>query len=924
MATTKFINECKKPANSNRLGKVTIGSTTINQHDFLANIRLSEKCYIDGSVIGTNYSKSVDINALDTFTGTLSSGETINPKLGVKYDDDTTDYIDFGNYTSEVSNEKQTSNSTSFTGYDKLINGNTLYECGITNFPCTVKDFYIDALNQLGLQPQSTTFIGSNIVVKDNPFTAKETVRQVLQAVEKVACAFGYINKQRKHELRWFSSSVDYEFNINDYSILEGGNLVYGPINRLLIGNSNIKGDYVIREDEQSISQIGANELYIYEPYFLYNDTLRNQVIDEIWNKVNGFTYTKYELTTYYGKPFLEIGNKIKINRNDGTSFESYILSHELNYNGEFTSVISADLMTKEEEEHKNNSKNTSPFAKVEIELDKQNQKLTALSQKIDSSVGQFQISNESSGKVVTAENAGNYLPVNLSFYGDSKQEGTPSPEYPSEIDVVDGYRNLYSYETSTKNYWYSQNGVYEPSSDVSLTDFIKIEDNIYSISSITDNYEPGSNKRFNFFDSNKQWLSQSVSASKVPFTMSIPSNAKYMRISFSDYVDKNDLMLNRGNIIDVYVPYGQNYLPLIIQSNNIEDEKVVNLPLGNNEFVKVGDVKDVGKIDFSTSQLVKEENIGKIVLTGDEYWKKSSTTICDLYKTSSLENIIPECKLICTHFKNIQNVEVGTIYISQQKNICIGFKESGTTTVDDFKQWLSKNPVTVYYQLETSTTKFVDLDSTTFEQLRLNQGHNELYIDDTLEPEMYMKYLTDSELNVQYAKTAELQLTNNQIISEVSETTKIYNSQFESVNKSLDSKLDSDNLIPILANYASTDSVTEVDKKVTNLQTSTSEYIGVVQDIRQNGVSQVRTETGFTFDKDGLTVSKSGAPTKTLVDEDGMKVYSTTGSTQQEMQRTDSTGTYSENVTVRKYLVVGTHTRFEDYSGGTGAFFIG
>ena len=264
---------------------------------------------------------------------------------------------------------------------------------------------------------------------------------------------------------------------------------------------------------------------------------------------------------------------------------------------------------------------------------------------------------------------------------------------------------------------------------------------------------------------------------------------------------------------------------------------------------------------------------------------------------------------------------------INYVNDICdgnISFRNDNISNVDDFKAWLSENPVTVYYILATSTTKYVDLDKETFEQLRLNQGYNELYIDDTLEPDMYLKYLTDSELNVQYAKSAELQLTNNQIRSEVSEKTTIYDRQFEEVNNNLDSKLSNDDLTPILSNYASTDSVTEVEKKVTEVQTSTNQYIGIVQNIQQNGVTQVRTETGFTFDKDGLTVSKSGAPTKTLVDENGMKIYSTTGSSQQEMQRTDSTGTYSENVTVRKYLVVGTHTRFEDYSGGTGAFFIG
>ena len=82
---------------------------------------------------------------------------------------------------------------------------------------------------------------------------------------------------------------------------------------------------------------------------------------------------------------------------------------------------------------------------------------------------------------------------------------------------------------------------------------------------------------------------------------------------------------------------------------------------------------------------------------------------------------------------------------------------------------------------------------------------------------------------------------------------------------------------------------------------------------IQNEGVSQVVTETGYSFDKDGLHISKSESNMENLLDESGMYVKRDG----EVILQANDDGVEAVDVTVRNYLIVGTHARFEDYSSG-------
>lgn len=123
---------------------------------------------------------------------------------------------------------------------------------------------------------------------------------------------------------------------------------------------------------------------------------------------------------------------------------------------------------------------------------------------------------------------------------------------------------------------------------------------------------------------------------------------------------------------------------------------------------------------------------------------------------------------------------------------------------------------------------------------------------------------------------------------------------------------------------------ITTIEKTVKATQDATSAVITVTQDIKENGVSKVKTETGYTFDQEGLKIEKNGAKTKSKYDEAGMSIIDNTGSSEENLlfagydKDTGETVVKSKNMTVEKYLTMGKHSRIEDYETGTGIFYIG
>lgn len=106
-------------------------------------------------------------------------------------------------------------------------------------------------------------------------------------------------------------------------------------------------------------------------------------------------------------------------------------------------------------------------------------------------------------------------------------------------------------------------------------------------------------------------------------------------------------------------------------------------------------------------------------------------------------------------------------------------------------------------------------------------------------------------------------------------------------------------------------DDISGLRTDLTTMQQNADQISMKVQEIIDDGVSKVTTETGATLDKDGLHITKSGEEMESRIDYSGLHVERNDVA----ILEATAAGAEAENVKVRTYLIVGQHARFEDYA---------
>ena len=117
---------------------------------------------------------------------------------------------------------------------------------------------------------------------------------------------------------------------------------------------------------------------------------------------------------------------------------------------------------------------------------------------------------------------------------------------------------------------------------------------------------------------------------------------------------------------------------------------------------------------------------------------------------------------------------------------------------------------------------------------------------------------------------------------------------------------------------------VKNIEKSVETKISPEEASIIVKTEIDQYGTSKVVTKTGFTFNDEGLTISKTGREMSTNIDEDGMSIFKNN----EEVLTADNQGVNAYNLHAKTYLIIGNTSRFEDFTKNgkkrTGCFWIG
>ena len=131
---------------------------------------------------------------------------------------------------------------------------------------------------------------------------------------------------------------------------------------------------------------------------------------------------------------------------------------------------------------------------------------------------------------------------------------------------------------------------------------------------------------------------------------------------------------------------------------------------------------------------------------------------------------------------------------------------------------------------------------------------------------------------------------------------------------------------------------VDTIEYVVRQLQTNTYTKQEIQQIVNGVGVDGVKVTavqtTSATFDEDGMLYEKTNAPTKTQINQVGVNVKGRNNNSLLFAGYVDSNNTDypdyisqsivgTDNIIVKNYLNIGTHSRIQDYNNGSGIFFM-
>ncbi len=382
-----------------------------------------------------------------------------------------------------------------------------------------------------------------------------------------------------------------------------------------------------------------------------------------------------------------------------------------------------------------------------------------------------------------------------------------------------------------------------------------------------------------------------------------------------------------------VTVPDDYNYLAIRhgMDALTTEDNSNLKIHEGHDSFYELNSIKEVSD-DLESSQGVLEKRIGKIILDGTTgtFTAPDNSNENFIQVNIQIPNIEFQCssvgdEFLCTHFSYYEKAtstgkeREGLKLFNSGNYYAFVFSVSTTiaTTIEEFKNWLRENPITIYYILKEPET--IHLTPT---KIPLFENENHLTLLEDIETKTDIKYHKIHAFNEAfYTKeetNAQLQIKANEINLGVESNKTEMKNGFLEINEKL-------------GNYALQQTLIEQINSVLAKITDSEARISILNQTIQNGVPITKTETGYTFDINGLNISSTDAEVNSTLSSLGLSILDNISKEvllyagyDKDLQETI---VKARNMIIEKYFTVA-HCRIEEFKDpvlgiGTGFFYV-
>ena len=257
-----FSNEAKQRVLSGKITRAylkvlatdTEPEIIINESNYLKDLTFEELRYVpDEGFIGGTVSKRVTGNFNNVDSTFSIQDREFELYIGVDLEDETTEYIKYGTFIVQKPDDDQVTDNTSFEALDYMIKLNLPYVDRIT-YPCTLKQLFDDLVDQSGLSTTVTSFLNQDFIVENNQFEEGTTRRDVLKAIAQIAFNWARVDENNNIVMDFEKKdNIAETLTIDNYYNFSKQN-VYGPINVIILRNSQVEGENITIKDEDSIN----------------------------------------------------------------------------------------------------------------------------------------------------------------------------------------------------------------------------------------------------------------------------------------------------------------------------------------------------------------------------------------------------------------------------------------------------------------------------------------------------------------------------------------------------------------------------------------------------------------------------------------------------------------------------------------------
>lgn len=501
--------------------------------------------------------------------------------------------------------------------YDVKYKLDIEYDSSLYTWPMTLKEWRNAIFTNCNVTFDNSDFPNSNLILNKEPSIGNvKTNRQVLCIIAQAGVSWIETDTNDKFYFKWFTTT---EHTIEDWSSLTTEKTPTKSINLAVLSRGDVEDIvYYPKTKPDNPIEFKIDNNYILDPQDSTTDEdLRETTIIPIYNRVNGFKYIVYKMTTMQVEKKLSInlGDKIKYIDTWENELESYVMKRKISYIGgdvddddNYEIELSAEAIDETNSNLKLGVDVIKEISNIGVKVDKQNEVIQLINSKVNDNsekIAEIQIKSDGITSTVSS--------LNKTILGEETYELTEDTTYLTDKEYYilnDNNEYVLLVEGTDYNIGDSiSTNVYEKNASSGLIQ--ELGDEIDNLSNITD--EKMGEIRESIETINSTMMKQTSDAFEMLFTQT----------GIQDTVNKIDEILkdntNDINTISQYIHFEAGTITLGAsdsQSKLIIQKDRISFMTGDSESAYISQ----NQLYITDSTILRKLQVGRWITQEDDY----------------------------------------------------------------------------------------------------------------------------------------------------------------------------------------------------------------------------------------------------------------------------------------------------------------